>query len=105
MFTVIEPAAFIRQAKNAGISEVERAAMLDSIAANPNRGVVIEHSGGCRKVRFAGRGKGKSGGYRTVHYVAAARGQVFMLALLGKGERANFSRAELNALKAALARL
>ncbi|MCA6112506.1 type II toxin-antitoxin system RelE/ParE family toxin [Bradyrhizobium cenepequi] len=59
----------------------------------------MEGTGGCRKVRFAGRGKGKSGGYRTVHYLAGDDVPVLLLALINKGERANLSKAERNALR------
>jgi hypothetical protein len=52
-----------------------------------------------RKVRFAGRGKGKSGGYRVVTYFAARDVPVLLLALINKGERANLSMAERNELR------
>lgn len=56
-------------------------------------------TGGARKIRVAGRGKGKSGGYRIVTYFAAPDIPVFILAVINKGERANLSKAEQNALK------
>jgi hypothetical protein len=51
-------------------------------------------TGGARKRRFAGRGKGKSGGYRTVSYLAGQDVPVLLLALIDKGERVDLSRAE-----------
>ena len=60
-------------------------------------------TGGARKVRFAGRGKGKSGGYRVVTYFAGEDIPVFLLALFSKGERENLSKAERNALRKELA--
>ena len=54
-------------------------------------------------MRFAGRGKGKSGGYRVVTYYAGSDIPVFLLAVLSKGERANLSKAEQNALRTELA--
>jgi hypothetical protein len=39
--------------------DVERLAIVTWIAANPAAGQVIEGTGGARKVRFAGKGKGK----------------------------------------------
>jgi hypothetical protein len=56
-------------------------------------------TGGARKIRSAGRGKGKSGGYRVVTYFAAPDIPVFMLAVINKGERANLSKAEQNELR------
>ena len=59
----------------------------------------MQETGGVRKVRFAGRGKGKSGGYRVVTYFAAEDVPVLLLAVIDKGERANLSKAERNELK------
>ena len=45
----------------------EMTAAVDLVAANPGAGDLIVGSGGCRKVRgVAGKGRGKSGGYRVV---------------------------------------
>ncbi len=60
-------------------------------------------TGGCRKVRFPGKGKGKSGGYRTVHYFAGDDVPILLLALVDKGARDNLSKAERNDIKASLA--
>jgi mRNA-degrading endonuclease RelE of RelBE toxin-antitoxin system len=52
------------------------------------------------KVRLAGRGKGKSGGYRLITYYGTEDVPVFLLALFSKGDRANLSVGECNAIKA-----
>jgi len=62
-------------------------------------GDLMPGTGGCRKVRFPGKGKGKRGGYRTVHYYAATDVPVVLLALISKGERSDLSQGEKNALK------
>jgi hypothetical protein len=99
MHAVIETSAFLGDAGAAGMSEEERFAMVNFIAANPTAGVLMPGTGGARKIRFAGRGKGKSGGYRVVTYFAAPDIPVFMLAVINKGERANLSKAEQNELR------
>ena len=66
LHVVAELPQFLRDAAAAGLTEEERQAIVDTIAADPQRGDDIRGSGGVRKVRFAGRGKGKSGGYRVV---------------------------------------
>jgi hypothetical protein len=81
------------------MSEEERFAAVNFIAENPTAGVLMPGTGGARKIRFAGRGKGKSGGYRIVTYFAAPDIPVFMLAVINKGERANLSKAEQNELR------
>jgi hypothetical protein len=56
-------------------------------------------TGGCRKSRFAGRGKGKRGGYRTVHYNGSDDVPVLLLVVLDKGDRDNLSKGERNELR------
>ena len=63
---------------------------------------MMSGTGGARKVRIAGRGKGKSGGYRVVTYYATEDVPVLLLALIDKGERANLSRVERNELRQTL---
>ena len=76
--------------------EVER--IVDRLARSPDAGEVIPGTGGARKVRFAGRGKGKSGGYRVITLYSGGALPVFLLTVFGKGERADLSKAERNAL-------
>jgi hypothetical protein len=99
MHGVIETQTFLKDAADAGMSEEERLEIADSIAKDPTQGDLMKGTGGVRKVRFAGRGKGKSGGYRVVTYFAARDVPVLLLALINKGERANLSKAEQNELR------
>jgi mRNA-degrading endonuclease RelE of RelBE toxin-antitoxin system len=79
MQTVIETPAFLASAFDEGISDAERAGIVSFMAANPSAGDMIVGSGGARKVRFAGRGKGKSGGYRVITFFADKDIPVFLL--------------------------
>lgn len=63
MHVVVETPTYVSDAKATGLGDSERAAIIDRIAQDPTVGVLIPGTGGARKVRFAGRGKGKSGGY------------------------------------------
>jgi hypothetical protein len=103
MRTVIETPTFLRHAKAAGATETERLSMILEISANPILGDLIIDTGGVRKVRFAGRGKGKSGGYRVFTCYVADDVPVLLLALISKGETGNLSKAERNALRDELA--
>jgi hypothetical protein len=103
--TVIETPGYIADAKREGMSSDDMTAAADLFAANPRTGDLIVGSGGCRKVRIPGRGKGKSGGYRIVTFFGGEDVPVFLLAVLSKGSRANFSAAERNAMKQAAKRL
>ncbi len=89
--TVVELPEFLRRAK-AIMSDEERAALVDFIAANPEAGVLL--GGGLRKVRIARKGSGKSGGYRTVHVFGGAAMPIFLVTVFAKNEKDNLSRAE-----------
>ena len=80
------------------MNEAERRAAIDTVAGNPLTGDLIVGSGGCRKVRVAGKGKGKSGGYRVVTYYGGEAFPVFLLTVFAKGERSNLTGAETTAL-------
>jgi hypothetical protein len=97
MHTVIETASFLNDCR--GLAEEERLEIVAAIAADPHKGDIMPGTGGARKRRFPGRGKGKSGGYRTVSYYAAEDVPVVLLALINKGERADLSKAEQNDLR------
>jgi hypothetical protein len=74
-------------------------AVVDLLAANPAAGDEIAGTGGCRKVRVAGGGKGKSGGYRVITFFTGESLPVFLVTVFAKAERANLSRSECNALR------
>ena len=57
---------------------------------------MFQGTGGARKVRFAGRGKGKSG-YRLITLYSGGDVPVFLLTMFAKGERSDMSKAEHNA--------
>jgi hypothetical protein len=105
MHAVIETDAYQRSAIESGVSEPERLAIADYISANPDAGELMKGTGGARKVRFAGRGKGKSGGYRVITYYAADDVPVFLLDLFAKGDKVNLTKAERNELREILATL
>jgi hypothetical protein len=105
MHTVVETPAFLASAKEEGLSSEDRLRIVDYIARNPKAGELMPGTGGARKVRFAGRGKGKSGGYRIVTFYAGEDIPVFLLDVYGKSSRANLSKAERNELRKVLTAL
>ncbi len=102
MKTVVQTPTFLASAREVGLSEEYQNEIVETIAAEPTMGDIMVGTGGCRKCRWAGRGKGKSGGYRTVHYNGADDVPVLLLAAIDKGERDNLSQDERNRLKKAL---
>ncbi len=106
MHVVIETATFLADARRAGLSEEAQTKIVDYVSrhplADPLAGDPMPGTGGARKVRIAGRGKGKSGGYRVVTYYGGEDVPVFLLVLFSKGDRANLSQAERNELRSIL---
>ena len=98
MHTVIETRPFERAA-DALLSEEDRQRIVAIVSENPMIGAVMPGTGGARKFRFAGRGKGKSGGYRVITFYAADDVPVFLLDIYGKGEKVNLSKSEKNQLR------
>jgi hypothetical protein len=103
MHTVIETPTFLLDCRSAGLSGDDLSEIIRAISSEPLAGDLIPGTGGARKRRFAGRGKGKSGGYRTVSYFAGGDVPVLLLALIDKGERANLSQRERLELRKELA--
>jgi hypothetical protein len=80
------------------MTDEEREAVVALIAENPEAGEIMPGCGGARKLRFAKPGRGKSGGYRVITYYAGTDYPTFLLTVFGKGEKANLTKAERNAL-------
>ena len=102
--SIIETPDFLADAKDARkkdarITDEERVAIVNRFAKDPAIGVMIQGSGGARKVRFGGRGKGKSGGYRVIAYYGGADIPVFLLNVFAKGDRVDLSKGERNELR------
>src|ERR1700686_911319 len=66
---------------------------------------LIEGTGGARKVRFAGKGKGKSGGYRVITFFTGTDIPVFLLNIFSKNEKTDLTPKERRVLKTILAEM
>jgi hypothetical protein len=97
--TVAETPQFLRDIDALGLTDNERKSIVDSVAADPRQGVEIRGSGGVRKFRVAGRGKGKSGGYRVIAAYFGPDIPVYLLSVLSKGERATYTDQEVAGFK------
>ena len=54
------------------------------LATNPEAGSVVRGSGGVRKVRWARRGTGKSGGVRVLYFARTEAGEILLLLIYAK---------------------
>ena len=98
MHTVVETPAYIRAAKDAGMTRSEMEHAITTIAAHPTAGAILVGTGGCRKVRIPKERGGKSGGYRLVTYYCGDELPVFLITVFDKSETSNLSKAERNVL-------
>ena len=97
--TVVETPGYLADARRI-FSEEERATVVNMVAHDPTCGVIMEGSGGVRKVRVPAEGRGKSGGARVVYVYPDETLPVFLPAAFAKNEKANLTRAERNELAA-----
>jgi hypothetical protein len=74
------------------------------LAANPDAGNLMPGTGGCRKLRWADRrrGKGKRGGLRVIYYHLVKDMHIWLLTLYDKDELVDLSPREKRLLKAAI---
>ena len=69
------------------LSEAKRKEMEAAVLANPRRAPVISGTGGIRKLRWTGSGRGKRGGIRTIYFYHAGPEAVYMLTAYAKADR------------------
>ena len=99
MQAVVETLTFKKAAAKVGLTEDEISGIVEVLARDPEAGEMIPGSGGCRKVRVAGRGKGKSDGYRLITYYGGKDIPVYLLTIYSKGDQVNHSDQQVKAMK------
>ena len=80
------------------LGEKARKEMEESIVAAPDAAPVIRGTGGIRKLRWAGSGRGKRGGIRTVYFYHAGPGAIYLLTAYAKADREDLTPADTKAL-------
>ena len=70
-----------------------------SLTGRPDAGAVIPGTGGLRKVRWAGSGRGKRGGIRVIYFWHQATARILLLLAYAKNERDDLSEAQKRALR------
>src|SRR3989475_10278540 len=97
----VETPAFTRRVQE-HLSDDEYAVLQSFLAKRPDAGKIIKHSGGIRKLRWAGSGRGKRGGLRVIYYWWVTRDRISMLFLYPKNEMDDLSADQLKQLKSQL---
>jgi mRNA-degrading endonuclease RelE of RelBE toxin-antitoxin system len=96
--TFCETAVFTRQVSEL-LSDDELNALEWSLLADPGRGEIIRGSGGLRKIRWAGSGRGKRGGLRIIYYWYVPGSIILFLFAYAKNVHDDLSPAQLKILK------
>lgn len=94
----IETSVFTRQIIDL-LSDTEYQALQADLMDNPARGDLIKGGGGIRKVRFAAKGKGKSGGIRVIYYWMCEDGQILMLLAYSKSTQDDLTDQQTTVLR------
>jgi hypothetical protein len=95
--TIVELPEFIRRSEKL-MSAEEHDQLLSFLAANPTAGILIQGTGGVRKLRWAAGNKGKSGSNRIIYFYHNLELPLFLLTVFSKSERENLSKQERNDL-------
>jgi hypothetical protein len=69
------------------------------LCGNPESGAVVPGTGGCRKIRWSGQGRGKRGGSRIIYFLRVQAGQIVLVAGYAKNEREDVPREWLRRIK------
>jgi hypothetical protein len=76
----------------------ERQDVINYLATHPKAGIVMEGTGGVRKLRWSRGSQGKSGGVRVIYYFHNESMPLYLLTLFAKNDRSNLSQSQRNEL-------
>ncbi|EOF9299378.1 type II toxin-antitoxin system RelE/ParE family toxin [Enterobacter bugandensis] len=99
----IETSFFTRQIKSIATDD-ELKHLQEELIARSDKGDVIQHTGGLRKIRMAAGSKGKRGGVRVIYFLATQEVIYFIMAYpkSTKDSLTDTEKAELKKLTSAL---
>jgi mRNA-degrading endonuclease RelE of RelBE toxin-antitoxin system len=95
---IIETPIFTKQLL-ATLSEEEYRLFQTTLLERPDAGKIIPGGAGLRKLRWAVRGRGKSGGIRVIYYCFTSRGTILLLFMYPKNVQGNLTQDQLKQLK------
>lgn len=81
------------------LSDEEYRGLQLALVLRPEQGSVIPGSGGLRKLRWGGKGRGKRGGIRLIYYWITAENTIFMLLLYDKSIQVDLTPAQARMLR------
>ena len=81
------------------LADDEYALLQEFMRENPDAGAVVPGSGGIRKLRWAGSGRGKRGGIRVIYYHWVPDSLLYMLSVYAKNEMSDIPQAAYQRFK------
>ena len=90
---------FDRKWKEIGLTDKELRALQEELTINPQKGDVMQGTGGLRKIRVAFEGRGKSGSARVCYVDFAVYERIYLITAYAKDEKDNLSKSERNEVK------
>jgi len=93
----VETPIFTRLVKALVPDEDYRALQL-ALMLRPEQGALIQGSGGLRKIRWGGSGRGKSGGLRIIYFWDNEQAAFYMLLAYAKNEQEDLTPEQLRIL-------
>ncbi|MFA6664404.1 MAG: type II toxin-antitoxin system RelE/ParE family toxin [Lachnospiraceae bacterium] len=95
----VEVPTFTKKWISMGFTDDDLVELQNILLNDPGTGNIMEGTGGLRKMRFAFKGKGKSGSARVCYVDFAAFEKIYLLQVFSKDEKANLSKEEKNSVK------
>jgi len=95
---IIETPIFTRRLKNV-MTDEEYRELQNELIARPDAGKIIPGSGGLRKLRWYGAGRGKRGGSRIIYFWFSKKETFLMLLIYTKQEQDDLTHEQLKILK------
>jgi mRNA-degrading endonuclease RelE of RelBE toxin-antitoxin system len=99
----IETPIFTRRLESL-LAEEEYRELQNDLIEKPDAGAIIRSSGGLRKLRWAAKGRGKSGGVRIIYYWFVSSEKFLMLFIYPKNEQDDLTSEQIKRMKALVER-
>jgi mRNA-degrading endonuclease RelE of RelBE toxin-antitoxin system len=96
---ILETFIFTKALKNLNISDNDYRELQYQLVVEPDQGDLIQDTGGARKLRMKGQGRGKRGGFRVIYYWKRQTQQIFMLLIYPKGKQDDLTSEQRKLLK------
>jgi len=95
----VHTSLFDRQWKDLGLDDDDLRSFQSELVDNPKQAPIIQGTGGVRKIRFAFKNKGKSGGVRVLYLDIENVRIIALISVYAKNEKENIDAEEKRIIK------